>query len=344
MFNCFFFLPPPVRADEADEVPLVGRPVEFPFSQASAGFARQGGELLAPFRVEATATPRRVEVEQPVTLTVTIRAVAPVRLPPRRIDLREVPAFSRHFHVEDVTDGKKERLGPTAWRWTYRLRPRQVGHTEVPGVPFVFYNPDLRPADRAFQVVFTDPVRLTVTPPEPPVVPGELPPTMLEVDTGPPLLARVSRWSGPGPMLVVAVLALPPLLCAGWYLAWRRLYPDALLLSRQRRSWAAQRALAALDAAQRRTGRAQAESVSSAVVLYLRERFDLVPLEPTPQESARWLERFGYPETLTERLQLLLEGCAAARFGPAPAPDSDLAGPAQGLIVELEESSCPPLS
>ncbi len=338
---CFLFLLVAPVGARADDIPLVGRPIEFPFSGASAGFVRQGDDLLVPFRLEASVSQTRVEVEQPITFTVSVHALAPPRQPPRRLDLREVPAFARRFHIEDAGTGTKERPTPNAWRWQYHLRPRQVGIHEVPGVPFVFYNPDLRPADRAFQVLFTDPIRLTVTPPEVRRPDNDLPDSVLDVAGGPGLFARDAPWHGPEIGVLVAVLGLPPLVGAGWYLAWRRLYPDAGRLARQRRSRAARRALAALAGADRLAGRARAEAVSGAVVLYLRERFDLVYQEPTPGESAEWLARFGIAGSLTERLGQLLQRCAAGRFGPVDEEDSDLPALARGLVLELEDATCP---
>jgi hypothetical protein len=163
----------PVRADEPDDIPIVGRPIEFPFSGASAGFVRQGDDLVIPFRLEAHLSHTSVEVEQPTTFTITVHALGKVRRPPQRIDLREVPAFARRFHIEDAADGKKEQPNHAAWRWQYHLRPRQVGIHDVPGVPLVFYNPDLHSPDKAFQVIFSDPIRLTVNPPDIPRAGGD---------------------------------------------------------------------------------------------------------------------------------------------------------------------------
>jgi hypothetical protein len=114
-----------LAAGDAPEVPLVGRPADLPFSGASAGFAAAGPgpEYVAPFAVSARATPAEVEELEPVTFEVTVRAVGTFYRPPARIDLREVPAFSRRFHIEDVTDGKTEEITPSPWRWAYRLRP-----------------------------------------------------------------------------------------------------------------------------------------------------------------------------------------------------------------------------
>src|SRR5262245_32417685 len=117
---------PAARGDEPDEVPLVGRPADLPFSEASAGFASvaPGREDRPPFAVETSASPAEVEGLQPVTFTITVRALGKVRRPPVRLDLSLLPSFSRRFHIFDVTDGQKEKSGEATWRWAYQLRPR----------------------------------------------------------------------------------------------------------------------------------------------------------------------------------------------------------------------------
>src|SRR5205823_410044 len=171
----------------------------------------------------------------------------------------------------------------------------RAGIDEIPRLPFVFYNPDVRPADKGFQVIWTDAVPLTVTPAEPPVPPDDLPPTIIALTTGPVILADRSVWTGPGPPLLAGVVGAPPLLCVVWYVAWRRANPDAARRASQRRSRAARRALAALKTAERLQGKARAEATSKAVVAYLHERFDLPIAEPTPDEAADWLRRHEQP-------------------------------------------------
>src|SRR5438105_3687249 len=82
-------LPPCARARQDEEIPVVGRPADLPFSGASGSF-----------EVSARARPTSLRVGEPLTLTLTVRATAPVRRPPRPIDLKQVPALVSGFHVQ----------------------------------------------------------------------------------------------------------------------------------------------------------------------------------------------------------------------------------------------------
>lgn len=320
-------------AAEPDEVPVIGRPADLPFSEASAGFVRQGDEYLCPFRLEVAATPRRVEAEQPLLFSVTIHALGEVRRPPVRLKLAELPAFERSFHVEDVTEGEKEQIGPRSWRWVYRLKPQRVGIDEVPRLPFVFYNPDLKPSEKAFQVIWTDAVPLEVSPPEEMERFVNASGPMLWRAKSPGVLADESPWSGPGRVVLASVVAGPPLLSVAWYLAWRRANPDAARRAAQRRSRAAQRAASALKAAERLKGKPRAEATARAVIVYLRERFDLPIAEPTPDEAAAWLERSGFAG---DDLNRLLRECASERFGLDAGP-ADVVAAARAFLTTIEE-------
>jgi hypothetical protein len=325
----------------ADDVPLVGRPADLPFSGASAGFAivSPGPEFRAPFAFATAAAPTDVEEAMPVTLTVTVRVLGKLRHPPSRLDLRQVPALSRAFHVEDVTDGRKETASPSEWRWVYRLRPRGPGVREVPGVPFVFYNPDLRPAEKAFQVIWSDPIPLRVRPGERDAPPVPASDAVLALATGPGVLRGPAGHSAAWWLL--ATLG-PPAVCALWYLRWRRSHPDEARLAHQRRSRAARAALAALDQAGREPGRAGADRVAAALAGYLADRFGLARAEPTPPEVAGCLRRCGLPEALVERGGRLLADASAVRFGPEEGPA--LVGEARAWILAVEEEPWPPSS
>jgi hypothetical protein len=331
---------PPARADAPaeDEVPLVGRPADLPFSGASAGFVVEPGpEYRVPFLVSAAASHTRLESQTPLTFTVTITAAGRVRHPPVRIDLKQAPDFKEAFYIEDLTDGQKEHIGPSSWRWVYRLKPRGPGVEEIPGLPFVFYNPDLRPAERAFQVIWTDPIPLTVGAPEPVEVDQDLPDSILEVATGPGVLAERIPWQLPGPVVLTALLSGPPLVCFAWYWLWRRMYPDAARRAHLRRSQAAARALRALSMIAPRTGADRGDQVAAAVAGYLRERFDLIPAEPTPGEATERLLAHGMPADLAEEAGQVLGNCAAYRFPPAPIEEADLVEQAKAFILTLEE-------
>jgi hypothetical protein len=330
-------------AVEVDEVPLVGRPADLPFSGASASFHVTGAEpeYRVPFTLQTTAAPAEVEALAPLTFTVTVQAAGRVHNPPARLDLRQVPAFARSFHIEDVTDGKKETISPAVWRWSYRLKPRSAGVLEVPGLPFVFYNPDLRPTEKAFQVIWTDPIPLRVLPADRQLPPVDAPGVALEFAGGSGLLAAQPEWAGPGIGLVAVVILVPPLGCTLWYLLWRRLYPDVARMTRQRRSRAARHALATLTRLGKETGRVRAEAITRALADYLRERFDLPSAEPTPAEAAAWFARLELPSELVDQVSQLLERCAELRFRPGDSETTDLGGAVETWIVAVEESPCP---
>src|SRR5579875_55365 len=138
-----------VRA-ENENIPVVGRPVDLPFSGASGWF-----------EVQARAEPTTVHAETPLLFTLVVRAVRPPQRPPQRVGLRQLPDFVEQFYIEDSSE---EVARPTdhIWEFFYQLKPRRTGIPEIPGVPFVYFNPYLLTASKGFQVLYTDPIPLRV--------------------------------------------------------------------------------------------------------------------------------------------------------------------------------------
>lgn len=319
------------------DVPLVGRPADLPFSEASARFAVAGGERVSPFVVEAKVNVRDVEELAPVLLTLTVRAVGPVLSPPARLDLKQVAAIDRDFYVEDTT----ETTADTTWQWEYRLRPRSAAVAAVPGVPFVFYNPDLQPPEKAFQVIWTDPLPLSVARAEQNLRPVDVPEAVLTLNTGPAALAAGRTEVRPGVGLGLLSLLTPPAGCAAWLWWWRRAYPDMAKLQRERRSRAARRALAVLDQAAGAKGRRGAEDIAHAVGEYLRERYGLPVAEPTPAEAIAWVRGHGLGGETLDALGRILTDCTSTRFQADEALRDSLVGDARGWILALEEGPWP---
>ncbi len=277
----FLLTPSGLRADDAaPEMPPGGRPADLPFSDASGDF-----------RVWADAQPRTLEAQKPLTLTLRVEARGPARRPPRRIDLRELPAFKDRFSFEEIDDGGESSAAPGAWEFVYRLHPRGEGVTAVPGIPFVFYNPEIEYPRKGFQVAYTDPIPLTVKPPPVYIIPVAGPEVLFSSAPAPAVTAAQGPWAPPGPWAVGALLSAPPLLCLAWYLGWRRLYPAAARLNQRRRSLAARRALQALRGAERLPPLQRAARIAAVVAEYLRTRFDAAAEEPTPAEAAECLAR-----------------------------------------------------
>jgi hypothetical protein len=218
--------------------------------------------------------------------------------------------------------------------FVYRLKPRRADVGKVPGFPFVYFNPDPRLASKPFQVRFTDAIPLKLLPAEEYVPLPPLPDEVYRLATGPGLLDRDRPPSLAGPGML-ALLAGPPLVCAVWYVAWRRRHPDAARLVRRRQSRAARRALRTLRSARRLPPPRRAARAAAALTQYLHERFELAAAEPTPAEAADVLRRAGCEDPLADGAARLVSACDAARFAPAVGVDG-LAGEAARLILEVE--------
>jgi hypothetical protein len=331
---CLLGLAPALRGDEDssdDDIPQVGRPADLPFSEASGRF-----------RVSAKAEPTVLEAQTPLTLTLTVRGIGTVRRPPQRIDLKQWRPLAEAFYVEDLPD--PPRPDPKTWVFAWRLKPRRTDVTEVPGLPFVYYDPDIPQPSRRFQVPYTEPISLQVRPHASVAVPLSAPARVFEIATGPAVLARRPEWGVPGPTLLAVLLLAPLLGCAAWYVCWRRLYPDAARRAQQRRSRAANQALRRLHEASRLAPEARAEAVVAAVTGYLQGRLDLGPNEPTPAEAEAHLRERACPAELAGQAAGLYRACDAARFRPAAVGDPSLVDEAVGFILAVEEATCPQVS
>jgi hypothetical protein len=300
--------------------PAAGRPDDF-------------SQVVGSYRLSSAAAPTELHAEDPLLLTVRITGSGPPDYQPRRRHLRLFPAgLDRDFYVKPLPEKDRRLPGEQTWEFAYELRPKQPRVAKVPALRLVYYDP----AYRRYQTSYARAIPLTVKPrpqAQPPA--GEAPalpaPEFLyEIVTGPRVLRREDpAW--PGLPALLMLLVAPPVLCALWYVRWRRRHPDAARLARQRRSRAAEQALQALR------GGAGPGRVAGLVAEYLRQRLDLPAEEPTPPEAARHLRRLGFAPALARRAAGLFRACDAARFGPAPAAGGDgLAEGAARLILDLE--------
>ncbi len=319
-----------------DDIPVVGRPVDLPFSEASGWF-----------EVQARAEPATLQAESPLAFTLTVRAVRPVRRPPQRLDLRQLPDFAEQFYIEESSE-EAARPDDRTWEFVYRLKPRRTDVREIPSLPFVYFNPYLLTASKGFQVLYTDPIPLRVLPHDTVQVPVQGPERAFVLAKGPAVLERQTPWTPPRPGTIAALLLAPPLGCIVWYLLWRRMYPDAARLASQRRSRAARRALNALRAARRLDAERRAARIAAIVAGYLQQRLDLASAEPTPHEVALLFVQHGYSSELTEQAIDFFETCDRARFLPVDSGNgvspTELHNAAFQFILAVEAETCAPLS
>jgi hypothetical protein len=126
-----------------------------------------------------------------------------------------------------------------------------------------------------------------------------------------------------------------PLVATGWFLLWRRIYPDARRLAQLRRSRAARRAVDAI----RKSGRAAdpPAAIAAALLAYLRARYPLPESAVTPSEVAAALVEARVPFDATEQVADVFRGCDRARFAPPGDSGAALAAEAEAAITRLEE-------
>ncbi len=315
---------------EGEGIPTVGRPVDLPFSEASGWF-----------EVRVRAEPTSLSVESPLTFTMVVRAVQPARQEPQRLDLRQLPEFAEAFYIDDVGE-QAARPDARTWEFSYRLKPRRPEVRAIPSVPFVYFNPYLLTTKKGFQVLYTDPIPLTVSPRETVQVPVRGPEGAFVLSTDSEVWEHRMPWTPPSGTALAALALTPPLGCVVWYLAWRRLYPDAARLAGQRRSRAARRAIGALQGGGRLPLGPRAARMASIVADYLQQRLDWTVAEPTPREVAQLLEQRGCSASVVAQAVRFFEWCDSARF--VPEEESPLAGAerkdvAVRLILAVESES-----
>ncbi len=315
---------------EGEAIPTVGRPVDLPFSEASGWF-----------EVQARAEPTSLSVESPLTFTLVVRAVQPARQEPQRLDLRQLPEFAEAFYIDDVGE-QAARPDARTWEFSYRLKPRRLEVRAIPSVPFVYFNPYLLTTNKGFQVLYTDPIPLTVTSRETVQVPVRGSEGAFVLSTDSEVWEHRTPWTPPGGTTLAALVLLPPLGCIVWYLTWRRLYPDAARLASQRRSRAARKAIGALQGGRRLPPGPRAARMAGIVAGYLQQRLDWTVAEPTPREVAQLLEQRGCSASVVAQAVRFFEWCDSARF--VPEEESSLAGAeskdvAVRLILAVESES-----
>jgi hypothetical protein len=308
----------------ATDAPLVGRPREH--------FYNAVGQHV---RVELSATPTDVRVEDELTLTIQITSAANSEQI-ERPDLRTLDEFASRFHIDDLDEGapKESQVGARVFR--YRLRPKNDQVHAIPPLLFRYYDPKLE----YFPTTVSDSIPLQVRPrtvAESTGMPMQEPEFLFHIPDGPALLKREAPRSGWPAMLLA--FAVPGLLCGGWYAWWRFRHPDEAKLAHLRRSRAVRHALDELRRLRESSAARLADAVASVMRAYLHERWDMSATASTTVEIHEYLRRRSISAELVKQTWAFFEKCDAVRFGPPIEGNLDLQESAKALLVALEESA-----
>jgi hypothetical protein len=303
---------------------------------------------IGRFKIDAKTNTTEVRAEDPFLYTLHVSCVGPLGRAPDRPDLRKLPAFEKRFKIQDVTalDLFGDRPGEHVWEFNYLLRPRSPEVTEIPPLLFSYYKPGVIPAEKGYWTTATRTTPLKVTPRSRAVVPtpdgpsSRAPERFYRITEGRAVLARQDGLAQPSRILIGLLIVVPPLVAFGWYVLWRRWYPDAVRVAQIRRSRAALQALQTLKTVKGDDQVSRARQAVRAVDGYLRDRFALTGSAPTPAEMESHLQAIGLAPGMATEVGDFFRTCDAICFAPVPSSEN-LPEAAERLILKLENESCP---
>jgi hypothetical protein len=302
--------------------PLVGRPDGF-------------SNIVGKYEIQVSAQPTEVHVEEPITLRIRIIGAGPAKYEPDRKHLDLFPNWGDDFYVQEMRDENRVERDQKTWLFVYRLKPKHAKVSAIDGIKLIYYDPSIARKNK-FVTVPTEPIKITVKPKlaeldieTPLAVPDSFYERAASAEVLAPSLPPVMLSGG---VLMMVILGVPCVCLIGAF-AWRRFHPDERRLRDQRRSQAAQRALAEL--------RSGTESPWSIVCRYLHERLNFASQDATPREVARFLKRRGYALERCAQAEAYLQACDAVQFtGNAAMDANSLAAEATNLIQTLEADPC----
>jgi hypothetical protein len=319
--------------------PLVGQPEDF---------ERTGAAVGPGFRVSMRVQEPEAKLGEEFTLTVRIQATGRCERLPRRPRLDMLKPFHDKKLFQFARLDKKSIDKPTrkpdgnTWEFDYKVKPLSESIRRVPAWTFVYWKPSGSPViPGRYESPRVESVPLTVKP-KPTVVqavtqiPIQAPAAVFQLAEGPDVLRRQGTAWIPDLPLLIGLLLAPPIVAIGWYVAWRRLFPDAARKARIRRSLAARQALQALSALGPADPSQRAFRVARIAAGYLQQRLGLPTVEPTPAEVGAYLSRAGAGDVLAGKAAELFRACDVVRFAPAPPSSDELAATATDLILTLE--------
>jgi hypothetical protein len=314
------------------DLPSEGRP---------PGFAGAVGK----YQVDVKASPTEVDAFAPITLEVKVSGDGLIdELKPPA--WAEVPSLTRDFDVSSDVDSGKVEGKAKVFRQVIRARSEKV--TEIPPVPFPYYDPTSGRYEVAAGKAIPIQVKAVRTVgadeaipsarwrPDEKAFPGKVAPSIVdqagiganfaeigtartpldprEIMLSPPFLAAIA-----GPPVAFGLLAFT--------LRLRRRDPRARLRER-----ALARARAVLS-----SSTIGWEEASRAFQGYFRDRLGLPPGEITPGDLGHELERRGAPAEIRGETVRLLDRLLAGRFGGEAAEPRAVAGEALRILTDVEQ-------
>ena len=298
---------------------------------------------VGKYNLRVTAKPVAVAVGDPITLTMTIRGTGRLNTlqPPPLLDWTELTdAFKLPADpIAGIVQGRRKEF-------TQSIRPRNENVSEIPAIPFSYFDP----LTEQFVTVHSKPIPITVravdTMSIADVVGGEgggPGATELKEHSG----GILANYTGMNEVLSyqafapgvgsTAAISLPPMLFFAYLVVQRRRQRSLRDPRAARRRSAYRRAMAGIRSAGERTEADIAKLLAATVSGYIADRCDLPSGGLTRADALEQLRQRQAPDEIIEQVDDLLEICESLKFaGMTPSAGQNLAAQATECINQLE--------
>jgi len=292
-----------------------------PNLDAPAGFYG----LVGRYAITADATPTKVSVGDPITLTIKIVGdyLKSVQWPA----IEQMPAFADNFKIPSQFASPVIENGVKVF--TQTLRPANDKITEIPAIPLVYFDAD----KGQYVTAKSEPIKLEVSPTKilttADVEGRDFTPAGREVEAvkkgisanyeGQDCLVNVgfSITSAVANPVYLTGWMLPLVVLAGSIVtkAFVQMTPEQAAKKRRRK--AAGRAIAGLKKAASAQENNRYEVIAGAMKQYIGERFDKVAGSLTADDCSRAIIEGTGDSDSAARFKDIISDCEAARYAPA---------------------------
>ena len=280
--------------------------------------------LVGQYTITADATPTKVSVGDPITLTIRMAGdyLKSVQWPA----IERMPAFADNFKIPSEVASPVIENGVKVF--TQTLRPTNDEITEIPPIPLVYFDAD----KGQYVTAKSEPIKLEVSPTRilttDDVEGRDFTPAGREVEAikkgisanyeGQDCLVNI------GFSLTSAVIS--PAYLAGWLLPFVVLVGSIITkmlvqmtpeqAAKKRRRKAAAKAITGLKKATSANERSRYEAIAGAMKQYIGERFDKIAGSLTADDCSRAIFE-GTDDSITAaRFRDIISDCEAARYAP----------------------------
>ncbi len=295
---------------------------------------------IGAFTLAVTAKPTRLELGQPITLTIALRG-SPLDGVAGPDLSRQAELASRFDFVGDELIGDVDSGSKVFRRAVF---PKQAGEQTIPPIRWSYFDPTLE----RYVTLTGEPVNITVDPPS--GVSGAAP---IALDVSPPgnnlttltllsggispnfldakdvLADQAFRWTTPwAASLIASPLAWLVVALTSRHRA--RMKADVNYARRRRAGRAARAALR--KARMRAQPTEQLHELSEVLTGYLADRFGFTRGALTPHEVRSLLARNGLDPSVAAKIAGFLESCEVARFAPGVSEELSTARAAKTVL------------